>query len=227
MSDLSNDAASSQGSSPHTREQRAKEDRAVESWVCMDCGNAGGFQVIYYDICQLDQGRDGASYSGFRSQPTPDESNVLQMACGVCQSTRVGRRRIGGEQETVPGRWVRSPVGAAATGDQASPGNLDEVAPSLGVPESRGADGSVQWDVENPVAGTKLLVAFNEDSRMASIYVRVGNAFVGYTALQPITRVLSDLDEGEVQFIAERDGENLTLSVTADGVFFLRSGRSA
>lgn len=187
-------------------------------WVCMDCGNEAAFNVVYYDVCQLHQENGSAGFSGVPSEPQVDDNRILQMGCGACQSLRVGVKQPE-SGEIVPGRWVQAAARSAAPED-VTPEALDEIAPSLGVPEARGPDGSLQWDVENPVAGTKALVAYNPETRAASVYVRAGNAFIGYTALEPVTAVLTDLDEGEVEFVAGRDG--ISLSVTADGVFFVR-----
>ena len=184
----------------------------------MDCGNASSFQVVYYDVCQMEQ-RDGeTAFSGVSSKPKVDDNRILQMGCGVCQSLRVGMKQPGSDQ-VVPGRWVQAAARSAAP-EEIPQEVLDEIAPSLGVPESRGPDGSLQWDMENPVANTKALVAYNTGTRTASVYVRSGNAFIGYTALEPITAILTDLDEGEVEFVAGREG--VSLAVTADGVFFVR-----
>ena len=185
-------------------------------WVCMDCGNEAAFQVVYYDLCQMEQRNGGAAFSGVPTEPQVDDNRILQMGCGACQSIRVGMRQPGSDEVT-PGRWVQT---AARAAEEVSQEALEEIAPSLGVPENRGPDGSLQWDIENPVAGTKALVAYNEETRTASVYLRAGNAFIGYTALEPVTSVLTDLDEGEVEFVSGRAG--LTLAVTADGVFFVR-----
>jgi len=182
----------------------------------MDCGNEEGFSVVHYEVTPVTQGMGGL-------EPGIDESRILQMGCGICQSIRVGARSA--EGQVVPGRWIKT-VEAQATRpvfQPIEPEVLDEIAPSLGVPETKGPDGSLQWDLENPVAGTKALVAYNPVSRTASVYVRSGNAFIGYTALEPVTTVFTDLDEGEVEFVARE----ASLAVTADGVFFVRpAGRS-
>ncbi len=188
------------------------------SWVCMDCGNEATFQVVYYDTCQLTQQNGRAEFSGAPAQPQIDDNRILQMGCGACQSLRVGMKFPDSDQ-VVPGRWVEA-AARHAPPEPVSQEDLDDVAPSLGVPESKGADGSLQWDVENPIAGTRVLVAYNPESRTASVYVRSGNAFIGYTALDSVAAVLSDLDEGEVEFIGR---QGLNLAVTADGVFFVRS----
>lgn len=191
---------------------------AQGSWVCIDCGNDKSFHVVYYDVCEMEQAGEAATFSGVPTEPAVDDNRILQMGCGACQSIRVGMRPAG-SAEVTPGRWVQA-AARSAPPEEVSQETLEEIAPSLGVPESKGPDGSLQWDLENPVAGTKALVAYNAETRTASVYVRAGNAFVGYTALEAVTAVLTDLDEGEVEFVAERAG--LTLAVTADGVFFVR-----
>ena len=186
------------------------------SWVCMDCGNEAGFSVVHYEVTPATQTAEGMD-------PFISEDRILQMGCGSCQSIRVGMKSAEG---VTPGRWVKTAERAASSGPSTDSGNvpeieqeiIDEIAPSLGVPEGKGADGSLQWDLENPVAGTKALVAYDPEKRVASVYVRSGNAFIGYTALEPVSDIFTDLDEGEVEFVAN----GMTLAVTADGVFFVR-----
>lgn len=178
------------------------------SWVCMDCGNEAGFQVVHYEVTPANQ-----TAAGF--EPGIAEDRILQMGCGSCQSIRVGMKADG---QVVPGRWVKVAESPAPQAEEIPQDILDEIAPSLGVPECKGPDGSLQWDLDNPVAGTKALVAYDPEKRVASVYVRSGNAFIGYTALEPVSEIYTDLDEGEVEFVAE----GMTLAVTADGVFFVR-----
>lgn len=181
----------------------------------MDCGNEAGFSVVHYEVTTATQ-----SPQGF--EPGIAEDRILQMGCGSCQSIRVGMKDDGG---VTPGRWVKV-AESQAPGPSTGSGNvppieqeiIDEIAPSLGVPEGKGPDGSLQWDLENPVAGTKALVAYDPEKRVASVYVRAGNAFIGYTALEAVSDIFTDLDEGEVEFVAN----GMALAVTADGVFFVR-----
>ncbi len=196
---------------------------AHDPWVCMDCGNTSKFQVIYYDVCTLDQSGADPVYESAPVRSTVEEQAVLQVGCGACQSVRVGRRRKNeaGEAVVVPGRWVRDPGIPADIPTMRE--SLDEIAPSLGVPEVQGSDGSLQWEIENPIANTKVLVGFKPENRMASVYARSGNAFIGYAALGPITSIATDLDQGEVQFVQERGAEHVMLSVTEEGIFFVRS----
>ncbi|MEK7216403.1 MAG: hypothetical protein AAB289_12495 [Chloroflexota bacterium] len=204
--------------------QPPTEEAAVhDPWVCMDCGNTSRFQVVYYDVCALDQSGAQPVYQNAPQREGIEEQAVLQVACGACQSVRVGRRRKdeSGEEVVVPGRWVRE--ASAPAGIDALRESLDEIAPSLGVPEVQGTDGSLQWEVENPIANTKVLIGFKPENRMASVYARSGNAFIGYAALGPITSIATDLDQGEVQFVQQRGDEHILLSITEEGIFFVRS----
>ena len=196
-------------------------------WACMDCGNRAAFQVVHYDVSRLDQTGDGPTYSGGRSGEDVNANSILQVVCEACQSARVGwaYRADDGQDVQVPGRWVRN-ADAASEGLPPLGDSVEEIALSLGVPEQTGSDGSLQWDVENLVAGTRILVGFIQERRTASVYVRRENAFVGYTALEPVTSILNDLDEGEVQFISDYGGQRMRMSVTAEGVFFLRAETS-
>lgn len=199
-------------------------DRLAAPWVCMDCGNDRRFQVIYYAVCSLDQSGPEPVYDA-GERGVIDEQTTLQVGCAACQSVRVGRRQAdaSGAEAVVPGRWVRPAAQGAPADAAALRESLDEVAPSLGVPEVEGSDGSLQWEVENLIAGTRVLVGFMPEKRTASVYARSGNAFIGYAALGPITSILTDLDQGEVQFVQDAGREQIVLSVTEEGVFFVRS----
>ena len=195
-------------------------------WACMDCDNRAAFQVVHYDVSRLDQTGDGPTYSGGRAGEDVNANSILQVVCEACQSARVGwaYRADDGQDVQVPGRWsgmltlrLRGcPRWRQRGGDSAFTWGTG----------ADGSDGSLQWDVENLVAGTRILVGFIQERRTASVYVRRENAFVGYTALEPVTSILNDLDEGEVQFISDHGGQRMRMSVTAEGVFFLRAETS-